>query len=151
MSSGIAEDRTTGLERILAEAEQIAPPENTIPSQGELAAQARLSPKLHAGHRQGKCYVEARVVEDGIAYRLPDTEDWQWMRDADFRRYFLLWEPVSTAQILALESKLASSQESLEIALNAMGKKTHSRYVRRMRALIDDKTRRLRQTGDNDD
>jgi hypothetical protein len=133
-----AEQEITGLDNLLQEAEEIAPPENTMPSQEELSVQARLGRRLFGTHKQGKCCVTVRRVEDGYAYRLMGDhkeQPWRWMRTADFERHFECWREIRAGEViipsdtlLRTLSDLQYYGELLTIAEESMGKTSKARY-----------------------
>lgn len=136
----------SGLQSIIQQAEASDTPEMTVPSPDELAAQARLSRRLFAGHRQGRCYVEAHPVEDGYAYRLvgsKDTDQYQWMRTRDFDHIFQVWTPISVNRLLEINAQLQSALDNVKVAEQTMGKATRKRYRQQLQRLITQQQEQL--------
>ncbi len=121
------------------------PPEShTMPTQEELAAQARLSPLFIAAERHGSCCCEARRVEGGFAYRLYGADEhspWKWMRSADMERDFDLFNTVDTerwaSNFNSMYEKMVAMQAALRVSRKAMGKKSMRRFQRSMQQIVD--------------
>jgi hypothetical protein len=115
-------------------ATEIRNPIHTMPTQEELETQARLSSPLMGVHRKGECSVEARIVQDGYAYRLmgADSSDpWEWMRTADFMKSFIAFsDATKELQELKLQNQLHG--QMLKAALGAMNKRCLNRFTRRI-------------------
>lgn len=127
-----------GLQSVIDQADAIASPENTIPTQEELSAQARIGTQYIGVHKQGKCAVDAREVEDGIAYRLMGAgEDapWQWMREGDFFTHFTMFSEIKAGMLEAYMNTLQRRTEELDLAIECMGKQSRKRFITEMEIL----------------
>jgi hypothetical protein len=117
---------------------------HTIPTQHELASQARLATPLIGCHRKGQCSCDVRLVEDGYAYRpygSAETIPWEWMRTADFDRDYVVFTHVDGGAMIEIirlmQDETNKWRRRAKLCVRAMGAKSKQRLERIVKNELD--------------